>query len=79
MTTGARSRLRLEICTASTPPGAPSWGAGATSPGASAGVVAGAAAVRASAVAAEAGFTKGAVYSNFDSKEDLFFDGRVPR
>jgi AcrR family transcriptional regulator len=25
------------------------------------------------AVAAEAGFTKGAVYSNFDSKEDLFF------
>lgn len=36
------------------------------------------------AVAAEAGFTKGAVYSNFASKEDLFFavyerrvDGRV--
>jgi AcrR family transcriptional regulator len=36
------------------------------------------------AVAAEAGFTKGAVYSNFESKEDLFFavyerrvDGRV--
>jgi AcrR family transcriptional regulator len=36
------------------------------------------------AVAAEAGFTKGAVYSNFGSKEDLFFavyerrvDGRV--
>jgi AcrR family transcriptional regulator len=25
------------------------------------------------AVAAEAGFTKGAVYSNFESKEDLFF------
>ena len=25
------------------------------------------------AVAAEAGYTKGAVYSNFDSKEDLFF------
>jgi AcrR family transcriptional regulator len=34
------------------------------------------------AVAAEAGFTKGAVYSNFDSKEDLFlavYERRVDR
>lgn len=39
-------------------------------------------ATRLDAIAAEAGYTKGAVYSNFSSKEDLFFavyEGRAAR